>query len=143
MTQKTCFLIGHADAPEEIYPSLLSAVYLHIIQYGITEFFFGNHGNFDHLARRALTEAKNHHSQIRRILVLPYHPAQHTIWLPADIDESLYPFDEPVIPRFAIIKANRKMIDQCDSLIVYARHPGKARDYLEYAQRKNKNITRI
>lgn len=143
MIYPACFLIGHADTSEELYPALLEAIELHITNYGIREFFFGHHGGFDRLTLRVLKEAKIRHPEIQRILVLSYHPAQHTPLLPEDIDESYYPFDTPVPPRYAIPKANRRMIDRCSHLIVYAAHPGKTRDFAAYAQQKGKKIQYI
>ena len=143
MQKLSCFFIGHADASEELYPALLEAIELHITSYRIKEFFFGYHGGFDRLTLRALKDAKIRHPEIQRILVLSYHPAQHTLLLPKDIDESFYPFDAPVPPRYAILKANRHMIDRCSHLIVYAAHPGKTRDFAAYAQQKEKKIQYI
>ena len=42
------------------------------------------------------------------------------------------------MPQYAISKMNRKMIDECRFLIVYADHVGKARDFLEHAVRREK-----
>lgn len=137
---KSCFFIGHADAPESLLSSLTDEIERLIVQEDVSEFFFGNHGQFDSMARRALAEVKDKYPHIRRILVLAYHPSTLSAGIPKDVDESLYPFDERVMPRYAIPKANRRMIDACEYLIAYVRHTGKARDFLEYAQRKGKRI---
>lgn len=133
-------MIGHADVDSGVYPQLLEAIKLHITDYGVREFFVGCHGGFDSMALRALKEARQAYPHIRRILVLAYHPAHLSTGIPEDVDESLYPFDTPVMPRYAIVKANRKMIERCDYLIAYVRHTGKARDFAAYAQRKGKRI---
>lgn len=127
--EKKCFLIGHADAQDNIFPELVQSIEKHI-QYGVTEFFVGNHGRFDAIALRALTHVKRSNQQISRILVCAYHPTQKTLQERIDVDERFYPFETPVMPKYAVEKANRKMIDLCDYLIAYVWHTGKARDFL-------------
>lgn len=143
MFSKSCFFIGHADAQESLLPILTEEIERLVVEEDVKEFFFGNHGNFDSMVRRALAKVKVKHPHIRRILVLAYHPSTLSAEIPKDVDESLYPFDERVMPRYAIPKANRRMIDDCRYLIAYVRHTGKARDFLEYAQRKGRNIIRL
>lgn len=136
MTAKTCFFLGHADAPRELLPALSKTIERHIIEYGVTEFFFGFHGQFDGMAREALRQAHAAHPQIRRLLVTPYHPAEHPIQKPQDVEELCYPFDSYVPPRYAISRANRQMIGRCDYLIAYVCHPGRARTFWAYAQQR-------
>ena len=135
MCKKTCFFLGHADTPSDVYPSLLAAIEQHITEYGVTEFFVGHHGFFDSLALRALREAKVHHPDIRIIHVQPYHPGINPS-IPEGFDESFYPFDTPVHPRFVISKANRKMIDTCDFIIAYVWHCGNSGAFFEYAKKR-------
>ena len=134
MDKKTCFFLGHADASSDIYPKLLSSIERHITQYGVTEFFVGNHGAFDRLSLHALKEAQSSHPHIRLIHVQPYHPGMNPS-VPEGFDESFYPFDIPVHPRFAISKANKRMIETCDFLIAYVWHSGRSRAFFEYAQK--------
>ena len=136
MKSNSCFFIGHKDAPSFIYPALLFQTEKLITEHGVHEFYIGHYGSFDAMALRALTFLKQQYPHIRRILVTPYHPSQHPIEKPENCDELYYPFEEPVMPRYAIVRANRKMIDACDYLIAYAEHTGKARDYLQYARRQ-------
>ena len=55
---KTCFFIGHRDAPEEIKLALAAAVERHITEYGVTEFIVGNYGGFDYMAAKSVIAAK-------------------------------------------------------------------------------------
>ena len=137
MFKKSCFFLGHADTPSDLYPDLLAAIKQHINEYSVTEFFVGNHGMFDRLALHALTEAKAAYPHIRLIYVQPYHPGANPT-TPDGFDESFYPFDTPVHPRFAISKANRKMIETCDFLIAYVWHSGRSRSFFEYARKRAK-----
>ena len=75
MSRKSCFFIGHREAPEEIYPSLYAAVEAHIIRYGVTEFIVGRYGCFDRLAAKAVKTAKQNHPEVELTLLLPYPPA--------------------------------------------------------------------
>ena len=133
-----CFLMGHKDTPSEIFPILTDSIEKHITQYGVKEFFFGNHGNFDSMAVRALTLLKHRYPHIRRILIEPYHPALTGKMSIEAADELFYPFEKPVIPQYAVLKANDKMIDLCDDMIVYVGHTGKSKDCFEYAKRRSK-----
>jgi len=135
MPTKSCFFLGHADAPSSLYPDLLAAIKHHITEHSVTEFFAGQHGAFDRLALRALREAKTRYPHIRLIHVQPYHLGLNPT--SADgFDESFYPFEMPVHPRFAISKANHKMIETCDFLIAYVWHSGRSRAFFEYAKRQ-------
>lgn len=140
MKVKSCFFLGHRDAPDSIYPALLSIVEQHIIEYGVTEFFVGHYGNFDQLAARAVKESKTHHSNISLSLLLPYHPSERRISLPEGFDDTYYPDGMENVPRrFAISRANRYMIDHSDYLISYVWHPASnAREFVQYAERREK-----
>ena len=71
-------------------------------------------------------------------LVLPYHPAERPISVPSGFDGSYYPEGMETVPRrYAIVKANKQMVNVSDWLIAYVCHPGSnARNILEYAQRR-------
>jgi len=134
--RKRCFLIGHRSVPESIRSSLCDAIEQHISAYGIEEFYVGRYGQFDRMAAQALAEAKAVFPYIRLFLLTPYHPSERSIALSAGFDGSHYPFERAVPQRVAIVAANRAMVDYCDFLIAYARHPGNAREILHYAQNR-------
>ena len=116
---KTCFFIGHRDAPESIYERPLSAVERHISEYGVTDFVVGRYGNFDRLAARAVVEAKQHHSDVMLTLLMPYYLADAEP-LPNGFDGSLFPDGLETVPkRAAILRANQYMIRHCDYMIAY------------------------
>ena len=51
---------------------------------------------------------------------------------------------ESVPKRLAIVRANRYMVDNSDYLIAYTRHPGNAKELLEYAQlREERGLIRV
>lgn len=75
MMRKSCFFIGHRDAPSSVLTSLTAAVEQHITNYGVTDFVVGHYGAFDRLAARAVIDAKKRHPKVTLTLLLPYHPA--------------------------------------------------------------------
>lgn len=144
MSNKTCFFIGHRDAPQNIAFSLENAIERQITQYGMTDFVVGQYGNFDAMATQALQKAKRRFPAISLTLLLPYHPSERRVSLPQEFDNSFYPPGLETIPkRLAIIHANRYMIDHCACLISYTKYPGNTRTIVEYAKKKNVHIVHL
>lgn len=136
----TCFFIGHHDAPESIYPSLLAAVEQHIVEYGVTEFVVGRYGAFDRMTARAVRSAKEGHPTVKLTLLLPYHPSTYKPEQAADFagyDGTCYPAGLESVPRrCAIVRANRAMAEQSTHLIAYLRHPtGNTAAIVNHARR--------
>ena len=135
---KSCFFIGHHDAKAEVYPALRAEVERHITEYGVTTFFVGHYGSFDHMAAQAVKEAKTHHPEAQLMMVLPYHPAIRPIEKPDGYDSTYYPWEDERIPkRLAIVKTNQRMVNDCDYLIAYAWHYlGGSGQIVEYARKR-------
>ena len=133
---KTCFFIGHHDAPESIYDRLLAAVERHISDYGVTDFIVGRYGNFDHMAARAVINAKRRHIGVTLTLLLPYYRSDATS-LPDGFDGSLFPDGLETVPRrAAILWANQYMIRRCDYLISYDKgNIGNTRELVAIARK--------
>ena len=142
---KSCFFIGHREASEDIFPKLMEAVENHIVDCGVTGFIVGNCGGFDCMAAKAVVSAKVLHPGITLLLLLPYHPAEWPIETPPGFDGTFYPPGMESVPRrYAIVRANRYLIDHVDYLIAYAWHPASnARDLVEYALRKSVVVTNL
>lgn len=140
MPSKSCFLIGHSETPDAIYPALVEAVERHIREYNVTEFVVGKYGNFDSLAAQAVINAKTRHPEITLLLLLPYHPAERPISTPTGFDSTYYPPGMKKVPRrLAIIRANRYMVEHSDYLIAYVRHNASgASEILSYAEKQAK-----
>ena len=134
---KTCFFIGHRDAPEELRPLLAEAVERHISEYGVTEFIVGHYGRFDTMAASAVRAEKQRHPDISLVLLLPYYPYPNET---KDYDATFYPPGMEGIPKpFAIVRANEYMIRNVEYLICYDRGQiGKTRDFVELARRREK-----
>lgn len=138
MDKKRCFLIGHHDAPESIYPALQREIERHITELGVTEFIVGHYGNFDRMAARALVEAKQAHPEISLWLLLPYHPAEQKVEVPEGFNGSFYPEGMEKVPRrLAILKANHYVVDYVDYLIAYVNHcASNTQKMIKYARAK-------
>ena len=136
---KRCFFIGHREASEEILPVLTRAVERHITEFNVTEFFVGHYGSFDRMAAQCVIAAKKRFPEIRLSMLIPYHPAERPIEPPKGFDSTFYPPGMENVPRkFAIVRANRYMVDHIDYLIAYAWHPASnARELVEYARQKS------
>ncbi len=124
MNHKSCFFIGHREAPDAIYPALLVAVRQHIVDFHVSEFVVGHYGRFDCLAARAVIEIKQEFPEITLLMLIPYHPVEAPIEPPKGFDGTFYPPGMESVPRqFAITRANRYMLNHSDFLIAYVRHP--------------------
>ena len=121
-----CFFIGHRDAPQAIYNSLVNAIEQQIAEYGVTEFIVGHYGNFDRMAAQAVAVVKERHRQVKLTLLIPYHPTEQSVSISSAIDAVWYPsLMEQVPRRLAILRANRYAVDYADRFIVYVRQVGK------------------
>ena len=136
---KSCFFIGHREADERLLPALKKAIE-QLIAEDVSYFYVGGYGGFDRIAGTAVKQAKKQYPGIVLNLVLPYHPAERPIEAPAGYDGTYYPGGLENVPRqYAIVRANKIMVDTSDWLIAYVRHgASNSRKLLEYAQRREK-----
>lgn len=115
----SCFFIGHGHMGQEVYPLLAGAVERLILD-GVEEFLVGRYGQFDAMAARAVRTAKERHASVTLLLLEPYYRP------------------EAAPKRAAIARANRAAVDGSTHLLAYVKHPGRARDVLEYALRRER-----
>ena len=147
--ERTCFFIGHREANERVLPALEQAVEQLIVESGVTDFVVGHYGAFDGMAAKVIKAAKKRHPEVTLTLLLPYHPFDRPIPVPKGYDSTFYPPGMENVPKkYAIVRANRYMVERSDFLIAYVRHPASnARELLEYAgtgKRKGKiHITNL
>ena len=116
-----------------------------LITQGVTEFYVGNHGSFDRMAARGVIAAKQRHLEVRLTMLLPYHPAEREVVLPAGFDGSLYPPGMENVPRrFAIPRANRWMVEHCTHLVAYVTHPASnAGKVVEWGRIQGKRVVEL
>lgn len=132
---KTCFLFGHADAPDNIMPRLQAAVEK-CYSLGISDFYVGNRGRFDSLAAAAVKQVKKSFPEIHLYLLIAYHPAERPQNPSEGFDGTYYPLTEKIPRPFAIVHANEEMLRQADYVICYVNHVGNTRRLLEMAQKR-------
>ena len=96
------------------------------------------YGGFDRVAAAAVKRLKQKYPDITLMLVLPYHPAERPTEAPDGFDGTYHPDGLESTPkRYAIVRANKIMVDTCEWLVCYVRHgAGNSRKLLEYAQRR-------
>ena len=92
---KTCFFIGHRDAPDSVATALAAAVEHHIVEYGVTEFIVGHYGGFDRMATRAVTEAKQANPQVQLFQRLTHLLACRADTRPSSLTSAFWPFSSP------------------------------------------------
>ena len=143
MNGKTCFFIGSRYASSSIEQQLMEAVEKHIIEYGVTTFTVGHYGGFDSLVIGVLKEAKKCHKDIKLYLLAPYALTQKKE-IPEGFNGTFYPEGLEKVPfRYAIVQANRYMVQQSDHLIAYP-GMGNSRKIVEYAQgREKKGLIKV
>lgn len=138
MQMKSCFFIGHREADERLLPQLIRTIEQLVSQENVTCFYVGGYGGFDRIVAGAVKQVKRGHPEIILMLVLPYHPAERPVQTPCGFDGTYYPERMETVPRrFAIVQANKRMVDSVDWLVAYVRHgASNSRKVLEYAQRR-------
>ena len=132
---KRIFFIGHRNAPASLFPVLSDAIVRHAFLSENVELIIGQYGAFDRMAAKSALQLKKHRPSLHLTLLCPYHPSFRKIELPVGFDSLYYPFDRSIPPRAAIVAANIHMIETCDVLLFYVAHPGKSRDFLDYAKK--------
>ena len=135
---KSCFFIGHREADERLLPCLISTIEKLVSQENVTCFYVGGYGGFDRIAAGAVKRVKRGHPEIILMLVLPYHPAERSIQTPYGFDGTYYPEGMEAVPRrFAIVQANKHMVENVDWLVAYVRHgASNSSKVLAYAQKR-------
>ena len=136
---RTCFFIGHRDAPDSLLPALSNAVEKCITEHGVEQFVVGAYGRFDSLAAQAVRRAKKQHPDILLFYLRPYHPSERP-HSPTGFDGSFYPPGMETVPhKAAIVRANRYMVDSSQFLIAYARYSvSNAWELTEYARKRER-----
>lgn len=133
-----CTFCGHSSVPEEIRPRLAAEIERHITELGVTEFWVGNYGGFDRMAKSEVQKAKLLHPEVKLCLLVPYLPAENRRISCEGVDEVLFPAELETVPkRLAIPRLNRYMLQRADYLIACVSHVSSgAYQTLEEARRR-------
>lgn len=136
MDNRVCFMFGHATTPYDVLPLIEAAAERQYQENGIRTFIVGSRGTFDGCAASAIKALKKRHNDICLLLLLAYHPGEGKVELTEGFDGTYYPPLENVPRRYAIVRANRYMVDTADSIICYVNCVGNSRNLLEYALKR-------
>ncbi len=137
----TVTFFGHGDTPDSIRDTLRIILIDLITNHGANTFYVGSNGNFDKIAKNALSDLGSVYP-ITYAVVLEYMPTKSNS---GDPSPTIYPEGlEAVPPRFAICKRNEWMINHSDIVITYVnRNFGGAAKYAKYAKIKKKNVINL
>ena len=132
--------MGNRYASESIREKLAEIIEPHIAKCGVKTFIVGRYGNFDQLAKGVLRQAKLHYPEIELLLLAPYALIQQ-IETPEGFNGTLFPEGLETVPKpFAIVQANKFMVERSDYLISYCRNTaGNTQKIVDYAKRREKN----
>lgn len=141
----TVTFFGHSNAPQEIQKSLESVIVDLIESRNARNFYVGNHGNYDLMVRKILKKLKQIYPHIEYAVVLAYLPGKNKEFEFVDYSDTIYPDGlENTLPKFAIDKRNRWMIEQSDVVIAYVKYiVGGAQKFKELAEKKGKIVINI
>ena len=149
MGNKTAF-IGHRKVLYGNIEERLKTVIEEQIADGCKTFTMGTHGEFDEMALSACRSARRDHPDIKIEVVLTSYHTVHKKdefdYVPyQDVDTIMYDIEDEHFKR-QITVSNRKMIDECDTLICYVdkkRSPSGAKTAMNYAERKGLKIINL
>ena len=137
----TCAFFGHRVCPQNTATALRDAVVDLIENKGVRDFYMGNQGDFDRLARETLRTLQQIYPDIRYTVVLAYFPTKG-----ANLPENtVFPEElERVPPRYAINRRNKWILDRADYVITFVRSAvGGAATFDALAEEKGKTLIRL
>lgn len=139
-----CTFFGHKDTPGYVEPILRSVLIDLIENRKVDMFFAGNQGNFDYMVRNNLRSLKFEYSHVNYAVVLAYMPSERND-LHMDCSDTVFPEGlESVLPRYAIARRNRWMLDRADYVVTYVTHRGGgAAQFMLLAQKKGKTVINL
>lgn len=136
-----CTFFGHKDTPSKIKPQLKSEI-LYAISMGVKEFYVGNNGSFDLLVQGTLYELLNEGHSFKLNIVLSYVGEKA---ISGYQEYTLFPCgQEDCLPKFAIAKRNRWLIEKSNVVIAYLKNKGTNTDkIISSAKRRGLRIINI
>ena len=140
-----CTFFGHRVVPDEIEPTLRSALVELIEKRGVTLFYVGNNGAFDAMVRRVVKELSACYP-ITYYVVLAYLPGTCRGAKTTDDTDTILPEGIETVPkRFAIAYRNRWMVTHADVVVTYVTHRigSGAAQFKRLAEKKGKTVLEL
>ncbi|MFI3174571.1 MAG: hypothetical protein R3Y53_05120 [Bacillota bacterium] len=141
MKYKVCSFFGHKTILSKVEAELLQHIRHAIETLNVQEFYVGEYGAFDFLAKKCVVECRKEFPHIKLYLALAYMPTKNTL-IGKDYDGSIF-FDglESGPKRFAITKRNRIIAKESDVIICYVeKKSGGAYTAVNHAKNQGKLI---
>ena len=137
----TCTFFGHRDTPDQIKGILYNIVLKLINERNVTEFYVGNHGNFDRLALSVLKELYLKYPHIKYYVVYAYLPQKDD----ENFLHTIYPEGIENTPkRFAIDFRNKWMLKRADIVVTYVQNSiSNSAKLAKAAKQKGKEVINI
>ena len=112
------------------------------------DLYLGGYGGFDQFALRCGRLYQTKHPEVKLYFVSPYlnesYQKNRLKVMESDYDGIIFPPLEHIPQKFAISHRNRWMVECADFVIAYVKRSiGGARQTLEHAKRKKKNILEL
>ena len=146
MKERVCCFFGHHDATGEIENKLKQQVRYLIEKENVVRFYVGNHGRFDSMVYRVLSEIKEEFPHINFAVVLAYMPTRKKEeYFYYDFEDTIFPDGIEKVPhKFRIIWRNEWMLKQSDTVVCYVRHHfGGSGLMIEKAEKSKKRIINL
>jgi len=138
---KSCTFFGHRTVTQNIRDELFSQISYIIESCGVDTFWVGHQGSFDETVISVLESIKKVYPCISCNIVLSNLRKANNSSLGLD---TVFPEElEGSIPRFAIDKRNRWMIEHSDFAITYVMRDGGAQKYKDILLKKNKTVIEL
>lgn len=139
-----CAFFGHSNAVQIDESKFRNAVVDLIVNKGVKTFYVGNNGNFDCFVRKILKRIKAEFPEIEYYVVLAYMPIEKNDLIEDYSDTVYWEGMEKILPRYAIVERNKRMIERSDYVITYVkRKGGGAARFKELAEKKGKIVINI
>lgn len=138
----TCTFFGHREC-YGLDRELLRKAIEDLINRGVDVFYVGNQGQYDRMVRRCLEQLQTDYPHIRFSVVLAYLPTEKRDY--DDFADTIYPEGIEVgLPKFAIERRNRWMLDVSNYCLCYINHPwGGAYKFVEKAMRRGLTVINL
>jgi len=136
---------GHADfRGDKESEKEMMAIFEEEIGDADCEMLFGEYGKFDSFAFSCGQKYRKQHTGVKLIFVTPYVRALSQKTDACKFDEIIYPCQESIPYRFAILHRNRWMVERAGLIIAFVNRSwgGAYQSYL-HAKRKQKRIINL
>ncbi len=122
--EKCCCFFGHRNTSdtEELKRKVYSIAEKLVSEENISIFLFGSKSQFDSLCYKAVTELKEKHPHIKRILVraeYPYIDENYKASILKNYEDTYFPEHIVNAGRASYIERNFEMIDKSDICVVF------------------------